>query len=124
MRLFALAGKMKNRLRIAEWITASNAVFFGLWIVFAPMAFQSYLFASEWTWGIWPIAAGLLLAVSLWRGWRVGRICGILMLVAFFVGVAIIVALTNYRITTLPIYWHLAMFYALLAIVEANGGNE
>lgn len=119
---------MKRRLRVAELIAASNAFFFGMWIVQPHLGSPTYdvrtLYAPEWVWGFLPIVAGLLIFVSVWRDWWRGRLIGSLLAMVFFVGVSIIFLLTEGRIGAIPLYIHAALFYALLAMAEANGGNE
>jgi len=114
----------RHRLRIAELIAASNSFWFGAWIVQPNLRSVGYgvrvLFAPEWVWGFLPVLAGLLLFVSVWRGWYWGRLIGALLSMIFFVGVAIVFLLTEGRLGAIPLYIHAAAFYGLLAMAEAT----
>lgn len=120
------------RLRVAELIAASNAFFFGAWILFASFRSDAFririIYAPEWVWSVLPLTAGLCLALSVWRGNRaggkVGRLIGTISAMIFFVGTTVVFSLTNHEITSLPLYLHAAFLYALLAIVEASSRNE
>ena len=96
---------MTPRRRVAEWIAASSAFWFGAW---------AFL----------PIVGGLLMAFSLWRNWWMGRFLSTLLLMSFFVGVFIIFFITNPGLTVNPLYAHVAIFYGLLAMAELSGRNE
>lgn len=54
---------MTPRRRVAEWIAASSAFWFGAW---------AFL----------PIVGGLLMAFSLWRNWWMGRFLSTLLAMA------------------------------------------
>lgn len=119
---------MRRRLHIAELIAASNAFWFGVWIVYPHLGTASddvrILYAPEWVWGLMPIVGGLLLAVSLWRRWVIGRIIGTLLAMTFFVGVAIIFSMTDGRVGAIPLYIHSSIFYGLLAVAEINEATK
>lgn len=106
----------------AELIAASFAFWWGFWIVSpgwttfgtSPTFRMMALVASEVTWGLLPMVAGVVLGYGSLCGWAVGKQAVLLFLVAYFVFVSVVFGFANIGSTALITYLHIALTYGWL----------
>lgn len=117
----------RTRVNLAELIAAFYAVTSGVWIVafdvlhsvtFAVRA----IYASEQAWGVVPVVAGLLLAVSSLAGWNRLKMVALSALVMFFVFTTFIFGATEFRVAAFPAYFCSALMFGLLLSTEIQRG--